>query len=270
MLAPELKARPPASLPPSSYFLRGRDRLRLDQVAARIARYLDRGFVWLDFQDPARDEPTRAPALEGLLGAGHLRVIDDPVRVRGHDPAASGALWSMLRPDEDPTTVQRITDFLGLPEMLQDLLGAVGGEGSTRRAIVMANVERLAGVTALGPAYFRSMNRAFNRAGVTMIATEVGRGASERYGFDFELVPAPPSGARPPHEALVCVRGGVEDCLIFRGFPRELVACRREVGPEGIGPWEGCATHVALRPTIPLRLRSVATGLDYDLPSPVA
>ena len=269
MLVEGSHGRPPPTLPPSSYFVRGSDRVRLDQVAARVARYLDRGFLWLDFQDPAHADPHREPALEALLGPGHLRTVGDPMRVRGHDPATSGVLWSLVRPDEDPRTVQRVTDYLALPELLQRVLAELGGEG-TRRTVVMANVERLASLTSLGPSKFRSMNRAFNRAGVTTIATEVGRGAAERYGFDFELVPAPVPEARPASEALVCVRGGVEDCLIFRGFPRELIACRREVGVGGIGQWEGCATHAALWQTIPLRGRTTTQDLGHDLPSPIA
>ena len=258
-----------AGLPPSSYYVSARDRVRLDQVAARIARYLDDRFIWLDLQDPHRPDERRVRELEYLLGPGHLRCVHDAGRVRGNDPAANHGLWSMIRPDEEDEVIERITDFVRLPELLQRLLEEVGTEPA-RRTVVLANVERLSSLTSLGPSYFRSMNRALNRAGVTTIGTECGKGAAQRYGFDFELIPAPPVGGRPSSEALVCVRGEVEDCLIFRGFPKAMVACRREVGPAGVGPWEGCATRAALWQVIPVRHRALRLASDRDLPDIVA
>lgn len=258
-----------AGLPPSSYYLASRDRVRLDQLAARVAHYLDERFLWLDFQDPHRPDERRVRELEYLLGPGHLRCVYDSGRVRGNDPAANHGFWSLIRPDEDEKVIEQITDFVRLPELLQRLLEEVGARPAPR-ALVLANVERLSSLTSLGPSYFRSMNRALNRAGVTTIGTECGRGAAQRYGFDFELMPAPPAAGRPSPEALVCVRGGIEDCLIFRGFPKAMIACRREVGPAGIGPWEGCATRAALWQVIPVRHRTLRLPSERDLPDVVA
>lgn len=255
----------PTELPVSSYYLQGTDRVRLDQVALQVARHLDPEFIWLDVEEREELAEQRPVELEELLGTGHLRPIAAPGKVRGNDPAANHAFWSFIRPDEDDEVIARVTDYLRLPEVLQSLVAELG-ESERPRALVLANIERLTTLTDLGPSYFRSVNRALNRAGVTTIATEVGHGAATRYGFDFELVATPDDESRPPAQSLVCVRGGREDCLIFRGFPRSMIACRREVGPDGYGPFEACATLAARWSVVPTRPASLRSAADHDLP----
>jgi hypothetical protein len=134
---------PPAPPDPKSIVVQGSSRPMVNLLLFALAEREDAGFHWLDVRTPGKSMPGPDPVTLGWVGPGHLWSLD-PSEALAPDPVRlNAAIFELIRDDEPPAVISRLTEFLGLPQTIQEILGTMQpprGPG----VLAVANVDRIA------------------------------------------------------------------------------------------------------------------------------
>jgi len=84
------------------------------------------------------------PGEDGWLKDRHTWVADPSEGLSADNARANAAMFHVIRSDEPPAILSRLTDFLRLPPTIQEILGAMPSEGSSS-LLAVANVDRISG-----------------------------------------------------------------------------------------------------------------------------
>ncbi len=137
--APGAEGRPGAA--PGSTFVYGPCRPLVNLLLYAAAETAGPPFHWLDIREPSAEIEKLDPAELGWIDAGHLWAVD-PVEAFAPDNArANAALFELIRSDEPPETLARLSEFLRLPARLQQIL-ARDPRSAGPGVIAVANADR--------------------------------------------------------------------------------------------------------------------------------
>ncbi len=131
-----------AARPPHSVLVHGRSRPLVNLLLYAVAGETTPGFHWLDLR-PASDPPADwDPVQLGWLDA-HRSWVADPGEALAADHArANAALFELIRSDEPPEVLARLTDFLRLPATMQNILASISA-GDEPSLLAVANADRV-------------------------------------------------------------------------------------------------------------------------------
>ncbi len=173
---------------PGSTFLYGSSRELVNVLLFAAAREGNRTVHWLDIRTSREPTPALDPTALGWIDEDHLWTVDPAEALAPAPDRAGAALFEVVRKDEPPETLARLTDFLRLPARIQRILAEPPTEGAPR-AIAVANADRARG--------------AFPAATLPPILEAVaGAGYALLVGFD-----GPPPGGRHLFDTVVRVDG---------------------------------------------------------------
>jgi hypothetical protein len=131
----------------------GSDRDLVNLVLYALADEVSPRFRWLEVRTP--DEPSSAwdPVRMGWIGPERVWSIDAVEGLALDHVRANAAIFELVRSDEPPVTLQRLADFLRLPETMQRIVGELS-PASAPHLLAVANADRVAGSipdSTLGP-----------------------------------------------------------------------------------------------------------------------
>jgi len=126
-------------------FLWGESRPALNRVLFAMVRASDPEPLWLDIRPrhPEVEEP--GPVELGWIPEDHLFLADEPEAARPQDAVANLALFTIVRPDESAASIARLSDFVRLPPIAQEIISRLG-LGEPRHALAIANSDRVRAV----------------------------------------------------------------------------------------------------------------------------
>ncbi|MGA7846363.1 MAG: hypothetical protein WCB18_04645 [Thermoplasmata archaeon] len=118
----------------------GASRPIVNRVVFSMVRSLDAMPLWLEVSERGeKPEPLR----EGWVPPERLFVSERPEDLEPARAAGNLALWGVVRSDEPATLLARLTDFVRLPPLVQEVLG--GATPTSRlRALAVGNADRVA------------------------------------------------------------------------------------------------------------------------------
>jgi hypothetical protein len=167
---------------PTTVFVGGSSRPIVNSVAFAVAEAIDLTPFWLDVRDSrARDEGPD-PGSMGWIPPDRLFVSQDGHGLEEEVDGAMEALWTIVRSDEPASVLSNLTDFLRLPELIQEILSATSPTG-TPKAMVAANSDR---VTHLFPRTAEGLQRflaTLSASSLSIIAAHTGPDVPGRFGF---------------------------------------------------------------------------------------
>jgi hypothetical protein len=166
---------------PTSTFLYGRSRPLVNLLLYALAEKENAGFHWLDIRTPQEESEELDPAQLGWIDEKHLWKVDRLDAFTPNNVPANAALFELVRDDEPPETLARLSDFLRLPDAMQQILAeppAGGGPG----VLAVANAHRTADafpVSTLAP-----ILEALRWAGYSLLVGFAGSPPAVRAEFD--------------------------------------------------------------------------------------
>jgi hypothetical protein len=133
---------------PSSVFVYGPSRPLVNLTLFAFAEATTPLFQWVDIGVPGEDRTVFDPVRLGWIPEDRLWPVDRPDGLRPDDLSANVALFSLIRSDEPPANLVRLTEFLRLPETSQRILATRPLDGRPG-ALAVTNAHR---VMAIFPA----------------------------------------------------------------------------------------------------------------------
>lgn len=167
---------------PATVFVGGSSRPVVNSVAFALAEIIDLTPFWLDVRDPKGPAEGPDPGNSGWIPPDRLFVSEGS---RGFQPPVPGQvphLWTIVKADEPTTVLTQLTDFLRLPEVIQEILSATSSLDGPR-AVVVAGSDRVA---HLFPKTAEGLQRFLGTMAVTsmnIVAAHTGRTGPGRFGF---------------------------------------------------------------------------------------
>lgn len=169
---------------PSATFLWGDSRAVVNRVLFAVAHANDSGAFWLDLRGPREESGGESPLDLGWIPADRQYVVDQPEDARPQDALGNLALFTVIRSDEPPTALSRISDFLRLPSVAQEILSR-SSPGEGHQVVAVANSDRVRRYYPTTPEGVRAVLEPFLEASVHPIfgaRSPVGEG---RWAFEF-------------------------------------------------------------------------------------
>ena len=165
---------------PTSVFLGGRSRSLLNWVGYALASNNPGGFVWTDVELPGEERDPNDLLARSPLPPGHFGAVTiDELRL--DHVAGNAALGGLVRSESPGDAVERLADFLRLPEHTRRLISGLPREGPPV-LLVLSNAQR---VMAYYPAEsVAPVVRAIVGAGASLLATWAEAPPPGRWGFD--------------------------------------------------------------------------------------
>ena len=161
----------------------GDDRRLLNWVAYAFASATDPDFLWVNIESKGE---VRAPLdlfSKGLIPPNRLASLRS-AELAPNNATANIAVSGVVRDDETPENLQRLMDFLRLPERSQARLSTLA-VGNAPKVVVLSNAHRL------GPYYpaetVAPFLRAIESTGITFLATFADAPNEGRFSFDVVL-----------------------------------------------------------------------------------
>lgn len=218
-----VRSRPPRAIgPPTSLYVWGSDRDRLNQTARTLAGTIDPDFEWLEAVEAhGPSHGPRATPVDPRAGPGPAASAGD-VPEGDSKATDAGSQGSRGRVAGRLRELPRVRPQPGLlPRPVARLLAH-----PPPRVLVVGNSDRLGRPEVGNPAGLGPLVDPLNWMGITLFATHQGRPDVERVGFEYSLaeVSALPRPA-PKGLALVCQWGNCEHCLVRERFGPFRVAC---------------------------------------------
>ena len=174
---------------PTSVFISGNSRALLNWVAYALAAASDPEFVWTDVR-----LSEESIASDDLLSRDRIPVerlhLVAPSELTPDDATANMAVSTVIRADEPPEDLRRLTEFLRLPIRTQRVLEQASGEGPPR-VVVLSNGHRLVAIYS----------------NTAMVTSAVHAIVSSGVAFIMTFADSPPGG-RLAFETVIHVDGG--------------------------------------------------------------
>lgn len=163
--------------------LLGSDRSLLNWVAYAFASATDRDFMWVNVESKGEVRAEPDVLSKGLIPTHRFASIR-PAELAPNDSVANIAVSGVVRDDETPEELQRLLDFLRLPERSQARLSTIV-VGREPKVVVLSNAHRL------GPYYpaetIGPLLRAIEATGVTLLVTFADAPNEGRFAFQMVL-----------------------------------------------------------------------------------
>ena len=131
----------PVFVRPTSVFVSGNSRPLLNWVAFALASSSDPTFVWTDVRLRGETVDPKDPLASNVIPEDRLSLVNADQLTR-NDAVANMAFAGVIRSDEPPENVRRLTDFLRLPSHTQELLAATRRRGRPP-VLVLSNAHRM-------------------------------------------------------------------------------------------------------------------------------
>ena len=167
---------------PATVFVGGTSRPVVNGVAFALAEMIDLTPFWLDVRDGKGSFDGPDPASTGWIPPDRLFVSEGG---RGLEPEAPGteqALWTIVRSDEPGSVLSHLTDFLRLPELIQEILSATGTDRDPK-ALVTANSDRVAHLFPRTAEGLQRFLRTLAASSLSIVAAHTGTVGPGRFGF---------------------------------------------------------------------------------------
>lgn len=166
-----------------SAILLGEDRPLLNWVAYAFASLTDREFLWVNVESKGEVVAEGDVLARGLIAPDRFSSVRAG-ELAPSDATANIAVSGVIRGDEPPDNLQRLLDFLRLPERTQAKLSSIVASGRPK-VVVLSNAHRLASfypVEIVG-----RLLRAIGEAGAQLIVTFADAPNEGRFAFDVIL-----------------------------------------------------------------------------------
>ncbi|MGA7861644.1 MAG: hypothetical protein WCB19_07280, partial [Thermoplasmata archaeon] len=191
---------------PTTVFVSGPSRSVVNGVAFALAEMIDLTPFWLDVRDGKESSDSPDPASTGWIPPDRLFISEGGRGLEAEAPGTEAALWTIVRSDEPASVLSHLTDFLRLPELIQEILSTTGTNGGPK-ALVTANSDR---VTHLFPRTAEGLQRFLRTlaaSSLSIVAAHTGTGGPGRFGFEtvFRLDVESPSSWT--EGTIVCEQG---------------------------------------------------------------
>ncbi len=174
--------RPGGTAHPTTVFVGGECRPVVNGVAFALAELLDLTPFWLDVRDPAVPSDGPDPGTTGWIPPDRLFVSEGGKGLEASVLASSDALWTLVRADEPESVLTLLTDFLRLPEVIQEIVGTATSNGGPK-AVVAANSDRFAHLFPRTAAGLQRFLQTLEASSLSIIAAHTGRTGPGRFGF---------------------------------------------------------------------------------------
>jgi hypothetical protein len=106
-----------------------------------VAKERAPSFHWLDIRAPGDLSAELDPARLGWIEEQRLWTVDPPEAFAPDNARANAALFELIREDEPPALLTRLSDFLRLPPSMQRILAEDPGRGKAA-VLAVANADR--------------------------------------------------------------------------------------------------------------------------------
>ncbi len=133
----------PAARGPPSILLHGTSRPLVNLVLYALADEGSARFHWLDVRSDPGPTPELDPVGLGWLPPDRAWAVDQFHGLAPDHARANAAIFELIRPDEPPALLDRLTTFLRLPPTIQRILGEMGPAGEPN-LLAVANADRIA------------------------------------------------------------------------------------------------------------------------------
>lgn len=167
---------------PTTVFVGGSSRGVVNAVAYALAELIDLTPFWLNVKDSRTRSIDPDPGSVGWIPPDRMFVSEDGRGLEVMVEGAMQALSTVVRSDEPASALSNLTEFLKLPELIQDILSAAPENGAPK-ALVAANSDR---VTHLFPQTAKGLRQFFATiaaANVSILAAHTGPVGPGRFGF---------------------------------------------------------------------------------------
>ena len=171
---------------PRATFLWGLCRPVVNRVLFAFARANDPEFYWLDLRDRNAPRDPGDPVERGWVPEDHLFLTDHPEEARPQDALGNLALLSVVRSDEPEKVLTRLSDFLRLPSVAQEIIARVGATDEPH-VLVIANADRVRPYYPTSPDGVRPVLTPFLDNRVFPIFCASSPPGEGRWAFDFVL-----------------------------------------------------------------------------------
>jgi len=191
---------------PCSIFVYGDCRPVVNGVAFALADMLDLAPLWLEVHEglDGHDGPSVASA--GWVPAERVLWSAAGSGLEPNDAIANLALWAVVRSDEPVGEVTDLTDFLRLPELIQEAIGRAVID-SRPRTLVVANTERADQLVPHERSSLQRFLRSITNRSVSLVVAHTGTPLEQRFAFSAAFRVHAPSFASWRVGSLECEKG---------------------------------------------------------------
>lgn len=165
-------------------FVGGSSRSVVNGVAFAMAEMLDLTPFWLDVRDRGAVLDGPDPASTGWIPPDRLFVSENGRGLESHQDPAEKALWTIVRSDEPASVLSHLSDFLHLPELIQEILSAAEPAGAPK-ALVAANTDLVVHLFPREPAELQRFLRTLGDSSLSIVAAHTGASGPGRFAFDI-------------------------------------------------------------------------------------
>jgi hypothetical protein len=191
---------------PATVFVGGRSRSVVNGVAFALAETIDLTPLWLDVREPRAVSDGPDPGSTGWIPPERLFISEGGRGLEAVPDHPTKTIWDIVRSDEPTSVLSNLTDFLRLPELIQDILSTLG-DAQGAKALVAANTDRIAHLfprTADGLQRFLGTLAASH---LSIVAAHTGATGPGRFGFATVFRVGAQSPAKWMEGTLVCEQG---------------------------------------------------------------
>ena len=168
-----------------SALIRGDSRVACNCVALALVSAMKGDYCWIEVRDPDSLPEAGEPSQAGAIPPDRLTLVR-PESLRPTTEPADLPLWAAVRDDPASNELARLTDFLKLPQIVQEALHRRPKQPFT--TMVVANGDRIAEFYAdVDPMLIRAFFNLFRKLGVAVIATSTHIGPVDSTLFDIIL-----------------------------------------------------------------------------------
>jgi len=168
---------------PTTIFVGGASRPVVNGVAFALAELIDLTPFWLDVRDANHTAEGSDPGNTGWIPPDRLFVSEGGEGLQASTLASSPALWTIVRSDEPASVLTHLTNFLRLPELIQEILSAAAANGGPK-AVVVANSDRFAHLFPRTAEGLQRFLGTLTASELSIVAGHTGRVGGARFGFD--------------------------------------------------------------------------------------
>lgn len=165
-------------------FLWGESRPALNRVLFAMVRAVDPEPLWLELRPHPGPGEAPGPVELGWIPADRVFVAEEPSAGRPQDAIANMALWHIVRSDEPALAVARLSDFVRLAPIAQEIISRVG-PGGARHALAVANSDEVRAAYPTTVEGVRPIVTAFLEAPLIPFFAAQGTPGPGRMAFDF-------------------------------------------------------------------------------------
>jgi hypothetical protein len=136
-----------------SALIYGENRALVNLVLYALAEEANPRFRWLEVRSPEPSSSHWDPVQLGWIPEGRVWSTDPTDGLAPDRARTNAAIFELVRSDEAPATLQRLADFLRLPDSMQRIFAELT-PASAPHLLAVANVDRIAGSfpeSTLGP-----------------------------------------------------------------------------------------------------------------------